>query len=143
MHEDLIRGYKNFLASSITFYLFGKSIIQKEIEHFTNGELQDELIFFVCTFGKFDSKALKNIDLKNPATFAEYVTLKDKIVLTEKGKNLKIYLEKKLEAHAAILEFNGIKPRYIGQITTIMRRFEKFWKIMLDFSKKNNETDQL
>lgn len=138
MNQDLVRGYKNFLLSSIRTYYLGSNIIQDEIDFFTNNSLPDGLIFFLFAFDKIDTKMLKSLNLKDPKTFELYIDITNlnKVELLPTGQKLKEYLEEKIEVHVSMLEFNGIKPQYIGKITTMMRRFEKFWQSIVLFSKK-------
>ena len=138
MQEDLVRGYRNFLLGSIKTYFLGRSIIQDEIDFYTNKELKDGLLFFLCVFEKIDSRLLKIITYQDAASFKKYVTLSKsgQAQLTPKGNGLKKYLEEKLAVQAAMLEFNGIKPQHIGKITTMLKRFEKFWQMIVTFSRK-------
>jgi len=138
MQEDLVRGYRNFLLGSIKTYFLGRSIIQDEIDFYTQKELKDGLVFFLCVFEKIDVKLLKTISYEDEASFNKYVTLskKGEATLTQKGEGLKKHIEEKLSVHAAMLEFNGIKPQYLGKITTMTKRFEKFWQMIVTFSRK-------
>lgn len=138
MQEDLIRGYRNFLLGSIKTYFLGKNIIQDEIDFYTNKELKDGLLFFLCVFEKIDAKLLKTIIYEDVSSFKKYVVLskKGEARVTAKGQALKKHLEEKLAVQAAMLEFNGIKPQYIGKITTMLKRFEKFWQMIVTFSRK-------
>ena len=138
MQEDLVRGYRNFLLGSINTYFLGKRIIQDEIDFFTKKELKDGLLFFLCVFEKIDLKLLKTIEYEDAAVFKKYIVLskKGEAQLTQSGKELKQYLEEKLALHAAMVEFNGIKPQYLGKITTMLKRFEKFWQMIVTFSRK-------
>lgn len=144
MQEDLVRGYRNFLLGSVKTYFLGKSIIQDEIDFFTKKELKDGLLFFLCVFEKVDAKLLKTIHYEDEAAFKKYITLSNKGMasVTPKGKELKKYLEEKFAIHATMLEFNGIKPQYIGKVTTMLKRFEKFWQMILSFSRKK-QLDEL
>jgi len=137
MNEDLVRGYLNFLLSSIRTYYLGGNIIQEEIDLFTDNNLKDGLIFFLFAFDKIDSKMLKSLNFVDKSGLAEYVDLdSSKTELLPKGLDLKKYLEEKIAIHVSLLEFNGIKPQYLGKITTMLRRFEKFWQTIVIFSKK-------
>lgn len=140
MREELIRGYKNFLVGSVKLFLLGKCIIQNDIQQYTQGHLKDDLIFFLCAFGGIGRNTLKTITLQDKNSFEEYVILdKTKIILSEKGYALKLHLAEKLEAHATMLEFNGLKPQYVAKINTILTRFEKFWQTLLDCDKKSQD----
>jgi len=138
MQEDLVRGYRNFLLGSVKTYFLGKSIIQDEIDFFTKKELKDGLLFFLCVFEKIDVKLLKTIHYEDEDAFKKYVSLskKGEASLTPRGKELKKYLEDKFAIHATMLEFNGIKPEHIGKVTTMLKRFEKFWQMIVSFSRK-------
>lgn len=140
MQDELVRGYRNFMLGAIKTYFLGRNIIQDEVDFFTGKKLKDSLIFFLCIFEQIEPKLLKNLTFEDEEAFKEYVDLSKKGVpiLTAKGEELKKYLEDKLAIHAAMLEFNGIKPQYIGKITTIMKRFEKFWQMILTFSRKSS-----
>lgn len=143
MQEDLVRGYRNFMLCAIKVYFLGRNIIQDEIDFFTNKRLKDGLIFFLCVFEQIDPKLFKNLSFQDEKVFNEYLSLsKNKIVLSAEGQALKKYLEEKLALHATMLEFNGIKPQYIGKITTILKRFEKFWQMIITFSRKNTNNLQ-
>lgn len=138
MQEDLVRGYKNFLLGSIKTYFLGCNIIQNEIDFYTKQELKDGLLFFMCIFEKTNPNIFKRIKLQDEVTFKEYLTIstKQEFTLTKKGEKLKEHLEAKLKNHAAMLEFNGIKPEYLGKISTMLKRFEKFWQIIVIFGNK-------
>ncbi len=137
MNQELVRGYKNFLISSIKAYYLGSHIIQDEVDFFTNKQLKDGLVFFLIAFDKLDSKIWKALHLENEEEFRKYVDLSvNSAVLTLQGEELKNYLEEKFKIHVSMLEFNGIKPQYIARVTTMLKRFEKFWLNIVNFSKK-------
>lgn len=137
MHEDLVRGYRNFLLGSIKVYFLGHDIIQDEINFHTNSDLKDGLAFFLLAFEKNDAKLITHLKIKDINSLQKYLTIsKNACILTENGAKLKEYLEEKLLTHAAMLEFNGIKPQYLGKVNTMLKRFEKFWKTIINFSRK-------
>lgn len=137
MQQDLIKAYKSFLLSSVRVFFVGENIIQSEIDFYTKNFLKDGLLFFICAFDKINAKMLKKVVFKDLDAFKEYVLFEDdRVVLSSKGEELKFYIEQKLASQALMLEFNGVKPEHVGKVTTILKRFEKFWQIILGFSKK-------
>lgn len=141
MHDDLVRGYKNFLLVSMKAYFLGRNIIQDEINFFTNKQLKDGLVFFICAFDKIDSKLFKSLTFQDYEGIQKYINISKNqtITLTKEGEKLKAALDEKLSAQAAMLEFNGIKPQHIGKVTTMFRRFEKFWQMIVTFSRRKEE----
>jgi hypothetical protein len=86
-----------------------------------------------------NSNLFKVIKLQDEVTFNQYIQLDNKEMrLTEKGHALKEYLQQKLRNHVAMLEFNGIKPQYLGKINTMLKRFEKFWQIIFIFANRKS-----
>lgn len=139
MSQELLRGYNNFLLTTIKTYFLGSNMVQDEIDFFTNKKLVDGLIFFLFAFDKVDSKLVKSLTIKDPKTLSEYIDIEGTDAsLTLQGEKLKKYLEEKFAVHVSMLDFNGIKPQYIAKVNTVFKRFEKFWQTIVSYSNKKS-----
>ncbi len=136
MDQELVKGYKNFFLNSIKNYFICYDMIQKEIDIHTNYNLQDGMLFFLCAFDNFDPDYFNKYNFLNKLQFKNYVIFDDKnYKLTQSGRDLKFFLEEKLLAQALMLEFNGLNAVAVGRLSTMLKRFQKFWKILINHSK--------
>lgn len=137
--SDLFRGYKSFLISLFKAMRLERQIIESEVDFFTRGYLKDGFLFFIIATQKMDTNTLGEHSIVDYEILKEYIKIPRKedglIKLSDKGDLLFEYLEEKLEKHAAILQFNGLKAQDIAKAATSLKRFEQFWQWLLDARK--------
>lgn len=132
------RAYKSFLITLMRAYQAEMNLITAEIKAYTNDELKDSFIFFLCAFQKITFKDIENFSIKDPEILKKYIIFpqnqalphtnpKNILKLTILGKDLAKYIQKKIDKQSNILKFNGLSPQDLAKVASSLKRFENFW----------------
>ena len=115
------------LNTSFKHYFLFINLIKKEVGKITDNDLKDALIFFLIAFGYIEQKEFKIDLLQDVENFKKYIKTDPYYSLTEKGLKLFQALDKKIDQHVQMLNFNKITPKDLAKTVSALSRFQKFW----------------
>lgn len=63
----------------------------------------------------------------------------DRILLTDKGKKVKEYFDKKFDIESRNLMYKGMMPKELSHVLALLLRFESYWLSMIKNDNNSND----